>query len=65
MTTATVKRWTMVGRELEYVGLVPRPRIAVEIDYDDELEVTIDDDDRDVLEQLHHEPDDDQPSWRA
>jgi hypothetical protein len=45
--TTLVRRWRMVNGELVYVGMAPRP-----LDPDD---------DRDALDQLHHEPDDDQP----
>jgi hypothetical protein len=47
-----VERWRWDGRELVHIGVcpAPRPRAAVE-------------DVLDPLEQLHREPDDDQPAW--
>jgi hypothetical protein len=48
--TTLVARWQMVDGELQFVGLVPRPRdTAIEAE----------------MEQDELDPDDDQPSWRA
>jgi hypothetical protein len=50
--TTLVERWTMVGDELQFVGLAPRPR---DIAVDAEME----------QDELDPDDDDDQPSWRA